>query len=203
MTPLRRGLILIGALVIAGMLAFPLRETIYRAVVIPAAYIAWNLNLVYQSFSQGVWWWVIAFIVFLMIAFSLMPQPQIRSRGGLKSKPPQGQVESLSVWLHRAGSGTYFKWLVANRLGKLAYQILLHRESGRPRSVFAPLVGTDWEPSKELQMYLETGLHGSFSDFPTSRFSTHQPTPLDLDVAEAVRFLESQLENGSSGLKPD
>jgi hypothetical protein len=197
MTPTRRGLILIGALIIAGILAFPLRETIYQAVVIPVAYIVWNLNLVYQTFSQGVWWWVIAFIVFFMIAFSLMPRPQLRPRSGAKSKPPQGQVESLSIWLRRAEHGIYFKWLVANRLGKLAYQILLHRESGRPRSVFAPLVGTDWEPTRDLQKYLETGLHGSFADFPNrGRFSTHQPTPLDLDVAEAVDFLESQVENG-------
>lgn len=197
MTPTRRGLILVAALIIAAILAFPLRETIYQAVVIPVAYIMWNLNLVYQTFSQGVWWWVIAFIVFFMIAFSLMPRPQIRPRGGPRPKPPQGQVESLSVWLRRAESGIYFKWLVANRLGKLAYQILLHRESGRPRSVFAPLVGTDWEPASDLQKYLETGLHGSFADFPhRGRFSAPQPTPLDLDVANAVDFLESQVENG-------
>ena len=197
MTPARRGLILIAALMIAALLAFPLRETIYQAVVIPVAYIVWNLNLVYQTFSQGVWWWVIAFIVFFMIAFSLMPRSQIRPRSGPQPKPPQGQVESLSVWLRRAKSGIYFKWLVANRLGKLAYQILLHRESGRPRSVFAPLVGADWEPTSDLQKYLETGLHGSFADFPNrGRFSAPQATPLDLDVAEAVDFLESQVENG-------
>ena len=197
MTPARRGLILIAALMIAALLAFPLRETIYQAVVIPVAYIVWNLNLVYQTFSQGVWWWVIAFIVFFMIAFSLMPRPQIRPRSGPQPKPPQGQVESLSVWLRRAKSGIYFKWLVANRLGKLAYQILLHRESGRPRSVFAPLVGIDWEPTSDLQKYLETGLHGSFADFPNrGRFSAPQSSPLDLDVAKAVDFLESQVENG-------
>jgi hypothetical protein len=199
MTPARRGLVLVAALIIAGILAIPLRETIYGIVVIPVAYIAWNLNLVYQTFSQGVWWWVVAFIVFFMLAFSLMPRPQFRSRGGPKSKPPQGQVESLSVWLRRAESGTYFKWLIANRLGKLAYQILLHRESGRPRSVFAPLLGADWEPTEALRKYLETGLHGSFADFPNrGLLSTHPPTPLDFHVAEAVDFLESQVENGRS-----
>jgi len=199
MSPARRALILIAALIIAGILAFPLRETIYGIVVIPVAYVAWNLNLVYQSFSQGVWWWVVAFIVFFMVAFSLMPRPQIRSRGGPKSKPPQGQVESLSIWLRRAERGTYFKWLIANRLGKLAYQILLHRESGRPRSVFAPLLGTDWEPNEALRSYLETGLHGSFADFPNSGLlSTRQSTPLDLDVAEAIDFLELQVNNQNS-----
>jgi hypothetical protein len=200
MTPARRGLILSAAFIIAGILAFPLRDTIYRIVVIPVAYILWNLGLLYQSFSQGVWWWVTAFIVFFMIVFSLVPQPQFRSRTGPKPKPPRGQVESLSIWLRRAQNGVYYKWLVANRLGKLAYQILLHRESGRPRSVFAPLVGIDWEPTKELQTYLETGLHGSFVNLPTraSRFASHPLTPLDLDVAEVVNFLEMQVDNRNS-----
>jgi hypothetical protein len=121
-------------------------------------------------------------------------------RTAAKSKPHLGQVESLAIWLRKAERGIYFKWLIANRLGKLSYQILVHRESGRPRSVFAPLLGTDWEPTKELQTYLETGLHGSFADFPNTKrpFASQQPrTPLDHDIAEAVEFLESQLENGN------
>jgi hypothetical protein len=205
MTPLRRRLILIGIILIAAILAFPLRDAIYGMVVVPASYVAWNLNLVYQSFSQGIWWWAIVFIVLFMIALSLAPRPQFRSRGGPRPKPAQGPVENLSAWLHRAESGVYFKWLVANRLGKLAYQILLHRENGRPRSVFAPLIGTDWEPEKELQNYLETGLHRSFADFPGSRrrFAPPPSTPLDLEVVKAVDFLESQIANGRSGLSPD
>jgi hypothetical protein len=205
MTPLRRRLILIGVVIIAAILAFPLRDAIYGMVVLPASYVAWNLSLVYQSFSQGIWWWVIVFLVLFMIALSLAPRPQFRSRAGPRPKPAQGPVENLSAWLHRAESGVYFKWLVANRLGKLAYQILLHRENGRPRSVFAPLIGTDWEPEKELQNYLETGLHRSFADFPGSRgrFAPPPSTPLDLEVAKAVDFLESQIANGKSGLSPD
>ena len=106
-------------------------------------------------------------------------------------------MEYLSSWLGRAKSGVYFKWLVAIRLGNHAYQIRLHRESGRPRSVFAPLVGEDWKPSRDLQEYLETGLHGSFSDFSSSnRPWVPQPkTPLDYGVEEAVEFLESQVED--------
>jgi hypothetical protein len=109
-------------------------------------------------------------------------------------------VENLAMNLRRAEQGTYFKWVVANRLGKLAYHILLQRESGKPRTVFAPLLGADWEPSKDLQNYLEAGLHGSFADFPAvSRLSrAHQKTPLDVNVVEAVEFLESKVENGNA-----
>ena len=197
----RRLLIVVGALIVAGILAFPLRETIYESVVIPLAFIGWNLDLLYRSFSQQIWWWAVVFIVLYMLVYSLVPQRQFRRRAETKSNPPLGQVEALVVWLQRAERGVYFKWLIANRLGKLAYQMLLHRESGRPRSVFAPLAGTDWEPAKDLQKYLEIGLHGSFVEFPNVKrlFGTPQKTPLDYDVAEAVEFLESKVENHNSG----
>ena len=201
MTRVQRGLVLAGIITIAALLAFPLRETIYEIIVIPVAYIVWNLDLMYRSFSQGTWWWVIISIVLIILVFSLIPQPRLHRSGGQKGNPSPGQVEGLAIWLRKADKGIYFKWLVANRLGKLAYQILLHRESGRPRTVFTPLLGVDWEPGKELQQYLETGLHGSFADYPnTSRLSASQPkpTPLDFKVAEAVGFLESQVENGRS-----
>ena len=191
-------LVVIGVLIVAGLIAFPLRQMIYESIVVPAAFIAWNFNLLYRSFSQGVWWAAIFIIVLFMLLFSLIPQPQFRHRTEAKRKPPVGQVEDLATSLGKAERGSYFKWLIANRLGKLAYQILLQRESGRPRSVFAPLAGMDWEPRKELQSYLETGLHGSFADYPQVNrpFGTPPKTPLDLDVTEAVEFLESQVENG-------
>lgn len=197
MTRQQRWLIVLGLLIAAGLLAFPLRESIYETVVIPAAFLAWNIGLLYRSISQATWWWVIIFLVLFLLVFSLTPQSAYRRREPEKTKPPQGQVEGLAIWLRKAEKGIYFKWLVANRLGKLAYQILLHRESGRPRSVFAPLLGEDWEPSSEVRRYLETGLHGSFTDFPGqgNRLSAPPRTPLDLNVAEAVDFLEEKIEN--------
>lgn len=203
MTRTRRWLIVSGVLIVAAILAFPLRDALFRTVVIPVAFITWNVNLFYRSFSQGTWWWVLTFLVLFMLVFSLLTQPGFNPRTILKSKPPQGPVEGFAVWIRKAEKGIYFKWLVANRLGKLAYQILLHRESGRPRSVFAPLIGSDWEPRKELQSYLETGLHGSFADFPnTGPLSASQSTPLDLPVLEAVDFLESHIENGHLPQRP-
>ena len=201
MTQTRRWLIILGVMIIAALMAFPLRPTIYQAVVIPLAFIFWEIGLLYRSLSQIIWWWLIVAVVIFMLTLSLLPNFQPSRKDDSKAKTKRGQIEDLAVWLGRAKSGIYFKWLIANRLGKLAYQILLHRETGRPRSVFAPLLGTDWEPSKELQSYLETGLHGSFSDFPNSRrpLSIPPKTPLDYEVKAAVEFLESQVGNNRSG----
>ena len=49
MTRTQRGLIFAGIILIAALLAFPLRVTIYQMIVIPAAYIAWNFDLLYLS----------------------------------------------------------------------------------------------------------------------------------------------------------
>ncbi len=195
---MRRLLILAAIFVIAAILAFPMRETIVRSVVIPAAFIGWELGILYRSLPQIVWWWLVIVLIFFVLAYSAMPKLKPIQREPAKSQPRRGQVEDLAIWLGRMKSGVYFKWLVANRLGKLAYLILVHRESGRPRTVFQPLVGEDWQPSRELQVYLETGLHGSFSEFPSSKvpLSAQSKTPLDYDVRSAVEFLESQVENG-------
>jgi hypothetical protein len=193
----RRFLLVLGVLVVAALLAFPLRETVYETLVIPVAFVVFQLGLYYRSISQAIWWWLLITVVLFMLTFSLLPYLKPRRKSDVRVKPRLGQVQELALWLHRLEGGTYYKWLVANRLGKLSYQILLHRENGRPRSVFSPLIGADWNPSQELRTYLEIGLHGSFADFPHSgsRFATLPKTPLDFEVRDAVEFLESQLES--------
>jgi hypothetical protein len=200
MTPrLRRLLLISGIVITAALLAFPLRSTMIQLVVVPAAFIGWRLGLAYRTFSEIIWWWAAILVTFIILMFSLVPQFRYGAREVPKPKPKHGQVEDLAIWLGRAKGGMYFKWLIANRLGKLAYNLLLHRESGRPRSVFSPLVGEDWSPSKDLQTYLETGLHGSFSDFPntSNRFGAQPKTPLDYEVRGAVEFLETKVANGT------
>jgi len=203
MTVTRRLMLVLGLLIIAALLALLLRDIVYEVIILPVAFIGWQLGLWYRSLAQSLWWLLIVVLVLFLLGSSLLPQEKPARRKQTTSKPKRGQVEQLSVEMGRVQGGIYFKWLVANRLGKLAYQILLQRENGRPRSVFSPLVADGWEPSQDLQTYLETGLHGSFSDFPNSKrpFAAPEQTPLDYDVTKAVEFLESQVENGiQSGL---
>jgi len=199
LTPRRRWVIA-GIIAVSAILAIPMRETIYTVVVLPVAYIGWALGILYRILPQVLLWWLVIAIIFFILMLSMVPSLNFTRKEKSKLRSRRGQVEDLSIWIDRARNGVYFKWLIANRLGKLAYQILLHRESGRPRSVFAPLVGEDWKPSSEMQKYLETGLHGSFSDFPNQRSGMRalQKTPLDYEIKEAVEFLESKVENGKS-----
>lgn len=186
-----------GAVVaLALVLAFPLRDVMQRTVILPLAYLLWTLGVFYRAMPQVIWWVLVLLVVMLLILGSLAPGERYAQRVQLKRPLQQGQVEELAQSIRKTREGVYFKWLVANRLGRLAHKMLAQREGERNRSVFAPLVGVDWQPSSHLQKYLETGLHGSFSDYPASKRAGRAATssPLDMDVEEAVIFLESQLE---------
>ncbi len=194
---MRRMFALLGIIGIALLLAFPLRGAVYEMVIVPVAYVLWILGLAYHAVHQSLWWIVLVAIVLAVIVRSLLPTPKPTGKWAIKTKPAIGQVEALAAWMKKSERGRYFKWLVANRLGKLGYQLLSQRETGKTRSVFDPLTGSDWNPGEGLQSYLETGLHGSFADFPhvNKPFSQPLKTPLDHDVNDAVEFLESQVEN--------
>ncbi|HKJ37751.1 MAG TPA: hypothetical protein VJ972_03170, partial [Anaerolineales bacterium] len=170
----RRIFAMIGIVVMAILLAFPLRDAVFRMIVIPLAYVIWVLGLVYRSVNQAIWWIVAMVLVLAVISRSLMPRLKVVERVRLKAKPVVGQVESLAGWIKKTERGVYFKWLIANRLGKIANQILANRSTGKQRSFFDPLTGPDWTPDHQVQSYLESGLHGSFADYPQKNrlFST-------------------------------
>ncbi len=195
----RRGLISAAAGGLALVLAFPLRGFVYQLIIVPLAYLLWVLGLVYRSFDQGIWWIVLLIIVLIVLLRSMLPERQPVRKSVAYKKVGRGPVESLAASLRRVERGIYFKWLVANRLGKLAHQILVQRSYGKPHSVFEPLTGEDWNPAPEIRQYLERGLHGSFADYPNKRFQlyrTPEKTPLDQDVNTVVTFLESTQDDG-------
>ena len=197
----QRWLPMLGVIVIAALLAFPLRAVVNQLVLVPIAYLLFLLKLLYVSLDQAVWWLAAVFGVLLILGQSLLPDLKPVKKLIPFAKHERGTVETLAVALDKSQKGIYFKWLIANRLGRLAYEILLQREHGKPRSVFAPLTSEGWEATPEVQEYLERGLHGSFADFPNSRWGSFSPpekTPLDHDVADVIEFLE--VKQGDSHL---
>jgi hypothetical protein len=187
-------LVFVGVILSAALLAFPLRVPVYKVIVVPIAYLIWSLFLLYRVIPQFVWWVLIFVLVVLVIFNSLLPKNYSSRKKPVKLKAPQGPVETLATWMKKTRSGVYFKWLIANRLGRLAYQMLAQRETHHVRSIFAPIADSDWVLAKPVQDYLEVGLHGSFADFPQTSvpWAKSTPTPLDYDLAEIVKALESQ-----------
>lgn len=198
----RRGWLALGALAIIAVMAFALRDVVEREVVVPLAYLWWLINLLYHALPQLTLWIILVVGVFLIVLGS-MTTDRMRSGGREeKKKAVKGPVEDLALWLMRRRRGNYFKWVAARRLGVLSREIRLHeaRPSQGPRADAAG----DWNPPRQVDAYLESGLNGSFADYPRPRWPWQNPeaTPLDLDPEEAVEFLESKLETAHDRRHP-
>ncbi len=192
----RRLLALIPAVLLSMLLAYLLRDLILRAVVVPLAYLWWLAGVYYHAVPQ-IWLWILLVAgVLFMGAYSFVSGIHFDSSVKASKKTRRGPVADLAVTLEKSRQGTYFKWMVAHRLGRLTRALLAQREAHRDDKRFGPLRGRDWSPPRAVAEYLEAGLNGSFADYPRARLpSTRRaPTPLDLPPQETVRYLESQME---------
>lgn len=187
---------LLFAILLAGALAYLLRGFIEETFIQPLVYFFWIVRLYYEAFPQVFLWIVLIVAVVLMQIASVITDSASTGREAAKRKPAQGPVESLAEWLVRAPRGMYFKWLIASRLGNLSRGLIAFHSRQEPRSKWEPLAGPGWDPPREVAAFLESGLNGSFADYPRSRwpFQKQNPTPLDIDPVEAIDYIESQME---------
>lgn len=179
--------LLLGSLV----LAYFLRDLIYELVIVPLAYTLWWGGLIYQAVPQLVKWIVLLVTLAIVVIWRLIPDLEVAPQVKQPRRRIEGRMETLVVGIARARSSNYFKWQLANRLGRLA-----RRMSESPRST----PGSD-SPVDAVQRYLAAGLNQSFVDFPTPRgpFSPRRPTALDVDPAEVIAYLESRMEQSYAG----
>ena len=190
----RAWLLLVITVAVLG-LAYLWRDAIERTVIQPLSYVFWVLGVYYDSFPQVVTWILLVVIVALLAFGSLTAEPPPPKRGLDKTIPVQGPIESLAVWMAKARGGIYFKWLVAQRLGILSRGLLNFKSRQSVQSGKERLGGPGWDPPEEVAAYLESGLNGSFADYPRPRWSLRPPapTPLDLDPEKVIDFIESEV----------
>lgn len=193
----RRRVVLAGLFLSAILLAFILRDVVRQLIVVPLAYLWWLLRLYYSMIPQYVLWGILVVVVVYSAMKSLLPEINYRRAFPSDSKPVQGQIELLVEWLNKSQrGGSYYKWLVANRLGKDVREVLAQRDGHAVSKKFGRLEGRGWNPPQKIRDYLETGLNGSFADYPRPRlpWQTPKPTPLDADPRQIVEYLENEME---------
>jgi hypothetical protein len=189
MTTFRRWLVAGMLFLLAVVLAFPLRGYVYDLIIAPLSFIWFYLVYYYHVIPQQFYWLIILLVAAYIALGGLLENPVRRKRKSLFKRTSKGQVETLAAWISDSRRGVYSRWRVARSLGLLATSLLEMRgikQTSRTKS----LKGKDWNPPAEVQTYLETGLNGSFADFPI----TARKTPFDVDVENVVAYLESQLE---------
>ena len=181
-----RGLLLAGILAISLVFAFFLRDVVYAAAIVPFAYLLWLAKYYYLAIPQIFLWAFLLIVLLITVTWNFLPEARPTPHRQPKRRTAEGQVEALSGWILKARKGSYFKWQLANRLGRIARG--LAQTSGQYTN---PGSGNE-----AVDKYLDAGLNNSFVDFPgpKHRFQRPTPTPLDLDPTEAVDYLESQME---------
>lgn len=188
---------LIGIIIIGVVLAFPMRDAVNQIIVVPLAFVFWLLGLYYRSYSQAIIWAIFVAVTLLFLLGSLLNGEWWGKKEKLSEKLSAGPVEDLSVSLGKARKGMYHRWRVANRLSKVARDLLAQREGLEPREVQDKhLTGRDWSPPRDVDMYFQAGLFDSFASYPRPRWwslKRSEPTPFDLDIEEAVEYLEGQM----------
>ena len=195
----RRILLIPFGLLVVIILAFFLQDVTRRAIVTPLAYLLWVLNLGYAAIPQLFQWIFLLAVLILIVLTGLLSGNSTGKKVAQPSKPAQGAVEILAGWVSKAGKGNYYKWMIANRLGKLSREMHVRLEE---RRLPARPEGQDSHarlPPEAVQRYLQAGLDKSFVDYPLPvlPFIHRKATPFDLNVEQAVEFLESQTEEPS------
>ena len=192
----RRVVLAVIVFLIVAVLAYAMRESIERNVIQPLIYLWWVLGIYYDSFPQAVLWIILVGVIIMIEIGSFSAEGSTSDGKRDVHKPVQGPTESLAGWFLRAPDGLYFKWLIAQRLGKLSRELISFNARQSPRSDRDALHGPGWDPPDEVAAYLESGLNGSFADYPRPRWPFQRPslTPLDLDPDTAIDYIESKLE---------
>ena len=180
--------IVVVILFLAALAAFLMRGFVFDNIITPFSFIWFYLDYYYHVIPQQFYWFLILLATAYIALRDWMERPSGRSRKPVIKRRAKGPVESLASWINDSKRGVYSRWRVARALGLLANSILEMRgnKPGRAKT----LKGKDWNPPLEIQEYLETGLNGSFADYPLSA----RQTPFDVDVETVVSYLESQLE---------
>ncbi len=182
-----RWALLIVTIILLSILAFFLRDVVYQMVVLPLAYLWWLLGFYYSLVPQLLSWTLLLVGVFVIVLSNLIPGTRPNHRKTLKRRAAQGQVEALAIGLERVNKGNYFKWQIANRLGRIARG--LNEISGGQAQLEVR--------NESVKKYLEAGLNTSFVDYPRPSNPLQHPAPsiLDMNPEKAVDYLESLMEN--------
>ena len=102
----------------ALIISFLLRDPIQRTVILPLAFLWWLLKLYYRAVPQLILWILLVLAVFVSMLRLIPIKNTFRPRQEKEQKQVAGSIENLAHWMKKSPGGVYYKWLVANRLGK-------------------------------------------------------------------------------------
>jgi hypothetical protein len=197
-------LLLILGLALAILLGLALQGIARQVIVMPILYLAWMAELIFRSIPGWLWWAWFLIIVAVIALRSL--RVRTRDAGPRRALRPQvdGPARTWAIRVHTARQGEYFRWRLAHDLAELALQYTAYRDHrGLAKYDRGEYIGTLNAPP-DVQAYLQAGLKappwqpiGRLSRVTRFWRPIKDDSPLALDPAKAVQFLEGQVERES------
>lgn len=184
------------ALLLAGLLVAAATGYAQELFAVPLLYALWLARLIYISVPQQLTWLVALALVALAVGRGMF-----QSRQSVRqAAPPRAHATPVAAWASRireAGRDDYSRWLLAQRLATLAGSTLAARDQEPARSVGHYLADPDVAIPPDVRAYLIAGTRTNVQS--RSRWawlgfgSARAATPLDLDPAVVVEWLEHDL----------
>lgn len=194
----RRWLVVLAFLAGVALFAYFAQDVIRYVFLQPLSYLWWQVNILYKSVAQIVYWALLVVLVLGVAASSLLVRPPQQERRELKRRIERGPLEEMSWWLAQSQQrGTYFKWRVAHRLAELAVRVVARDDLSRSLPAEKIFSGKDWSPDPEVQQYLVAGLERQLVAPGRTLFFGMGPrtqSPYDIEVERVIAYLESRME---------
>jgi len=197
-------LLLFVGLALAILLGLALQGVARQAIVMPILYLAWIADLIFRSIPGWLWWAWFLIIVSVIALRSLRGRTRHAGPRRALRSPVDGPARTWAIRVRTAEQGEYFRWRLAHDLAELALQYTAYRDHrGLAKYDRGEYIETLNAPPDVLA-YLQAGLKAPPWQ-PLDRMSRvtrfwrpiKDDSPLALDPAKAVQFLEGQLERES------
>ena len=197
-------LLLLLGLALAILLGLALQGVARQVIVLPILYLAWLAELIFRSIPGWLWWAWFLIIVAVIALRSLRGRARNAGPRRTQRLPVDGPARAWAIRVHTAKQGEYFRWRLAHDLAELALQYTAYRDHrGLAKYDRGEYIQTLNAPPDVLA-YLQAGLKAPPWQ-PLNRLSRvtrfwrpiKDDSPLALDPAKAVQFLEGKLERES------
>jgi hypothetical protein len=176
------------------------RETFLQ----PLSYLWQQVNLLYRSVAQIVYWAFLLVMVLGIAASSLLVRLPNKEQNKRKERIERGPVEEMAWWISNSQSrkrSTYFKWYVAHRIAEAALRV--NTRETLPRWLpTGQLLGEDKSMPPDVRNYLAAGLeHQSAANEQRLYFGPgpHIRLPYGVDMEKVIAYLETRMESNRDG----
>jgi len=179
---LRRWVSIAVVILLAGIL-LSYRNLIAGWLVYSFSYLVWSFNLFGRVVPpQGIWIALIILVLYVAVG-SFYGKRSREAQSQIDASPVTGPVEAMADWIEERRRGVYFKWRIANLLGRV-HQAQYENSAGRMQL-----------PAEDVKSFLDAGLNASYMDFPTpGMLQKSEPTVLDIDLEPVLDYLEDEME---------